>query len=492
MKKIAFCLLLTIAISAQATVRHVPASFATIQLALNACVAGDTVQVQLGTYPENIVWPAVNSIKLLGNGSFGTIITASGSGRVMYINSPLIDTTTVISGFTLIDGLLMGGNLAYGAGLYIEDASIKMSDILVMGNRAFVSGGHGSGGGMYMKNSSSIIENCYFLANSIDSSTWGYGGGVYVEGGSPAFRNVNISSNLLVSDSWCYGGGMYVTDAASLELTNVNISGNITGNNSTWYYGTGLYANDVIAASLVNVLVSMNTSGTGGTFNDGGGIYFDGDTTNAMLMNVTVAENKKTANGAIDGSGIFVRNAYVTAVNCISYNPNSAPEIEVSGTGTISFLWSDVRGGAPGIGNINAVPAFVSSSDFHLAPTSPCAGTGTANGAPFVDLDLFPRPMPVWANPDMGCYEVDESVTGINEPVVSDFNVFPNPTATESWITIPSRDDETWMLDATGRIVGVYPVSYENRIFIGDVAPGIYVLQQLTKPAMRLVVTGRE
>ncbi len=49
----------------------------------------------------------------------------------------------------------------------------------------------------------------------------------------------------------------------------------------------------------------------------------------------------------------------------------------------ISVTFSDIQGGFPGAGNINADPLFADASagDFHLKPSSPCLNTGTWMGA---------------------------------------------------------------------------------------------------------------
>jgi hypothetical protein len=63
-----------------ATTINVPTDYTTIQAALTAANATDTVLVQPGTYTENIIWPNVNSIKLISAGdSSNTIIDGGGT-----------------------------------------------------------------------------------------------------------------------------------------------------------------------------------------------------------------------------------------------------------------------------------------------------------------------------------------------------------------------------------------------------------------------------
>ena len=71
--------------SANSTIHTVPGNFATIQDALNACAAMDTIVVQPGTYLENLTWPtSVNGIKLLGSSSANTIVNGGGSNRCLH------------------------------------------------------------------------------------------------------------------------------------------------------------------------------------------------------------------------------------------------------------------------------------------------------------------------------------------------------------------------------------------------------------------------
>lgn len=409
-----------------ATVRSVPSSYATVQAALSACTGGDTVLVQPGTYITNVVWPNVNGIKLFSAGdSSNTILTANNAGRVIYINFSVVDTTTVIRGFTITGGNLTGSS-GYGAGINISSASAKLEALCIRDNRVYVPGGWGYGGALYLSNSNSVIINSVIRDNRIDSAQWCYGAGLYATGGAPLLRDVRVHANIGRASTWCYGVGIYAT-LSSMRLTRVAVTNNSSGNNASYFYGTGMYLDDG-QMSLTNVLVADNVSGTGGNFNYGGGIYCDGTNGIFTMMNVTLANNRKTGNASINGTGMYVRDANVTSTNSVFYDPNTGTDVVKNSAAVVTITYSDVRGGYTGTGNINILPGFVSATDYHLQTNSPCAGVGTNAGAPSSDLDNQSRPQPLATNVDMGCYEVSQLV-GFQEDIAQTcFNVCPNPT----------------------------------------------------------------
>jgi len=105
----------------------------------------------------------------------------------------------------------------------------------------------------------------------------------------------------------------------------------------------------------------------------------------------------------------------LTVMNCILWNdaaPNGA-EIHVDFS-MPSVTYSNVEGGYPGTGNIDADPLFLGApDDLHLGPGSPCIDAANGPEAPELDLDGNPRiddpdspntgVGPPWA--DMGAYE---------------------------------------------------------------------------------------
>jgi len=78
-------------------------------MALTFSLPHDTILVAPGTYYEHIEWPALRpGLKLLSEaGAEETVIDAQGTdtGIGIYVN---VDTTTVISGFTIQEGFAAG------------------------------------------------------------------------------------------------------------------------------------------------------------------------------------------------------------------------------------------------------------------------------------------------------------------------------------------------------------------------------------------------
>jgi len=112
--------------------------------------------------------------------------------------------------------------------------------------------------------------------------------------------------------------------------------------------------------------------------------------TRATLTNCTIAANSAN-NGrtlACDSSHQnYPSNVEIT--NCILWN--GGDEVWNNDESAIAISYSDIFGGWPGPGNIDARPLFVDldSDDYHLSPGSPCIDAACNCGVPpdIVDLD---------------------------------------------------------------------------------------------------------
>jgi hypothetical protein len=114
------------------------------------------------------------------------------------------------------------------------------------------------------------------------------------------------------------------------------------------------------------------------------------------IVNCTIAGNSPSGIGRFSASWPFT----VAIENSILRN--SVSEIDSGTVATVSY--SDVKGGFPGTGNIDADPKFVDpTTDYHLSAASPCIDAGTIETSITVDLDGAARP--IGGGWDMGAYE---------------------------------------------------------------------------------------
>lgn len=128
----------------------------------------------------------------------------------------------------------------------------------------------------------------------------------------------------------------------------------------------------VKSVRLVNCSFFDNTS------TKGGALALDAATA-AVVVNCTFSHNV----GRDRGGAIWIASGAtgLTVVDSILWG-DSPEEILSEGTTSISMAYSDVSGGASGVGNINTDPLFVDEigRDFRLQGGSPCIDTGRNTG----------------------------------------------------------------------------------------------------------------
>jgi len=256
--KIAFAAVLIVLGSSRAETIEVPADYSTIQEALDNSLSGDSVLVAPGMYAENVIWPDVPDIVLTSElGPDQTIIDGDSSGTVVSLLSALIDSSTVITGFTL-----RNGSAEQGGGILCSLSSPRISGNVIEDCFAV-----SDGGGIYCINSSVIIE-----ANTIQNNTTGVplaigkdittGGGIRIAGTGSGYALVTGN---IITGNYCtyYGGGIACSRNTLIE------NNQIIENFSDWF-GGGVYHLNATGTVLENNLISGNTS------NWGGGIMLQG------------------------------------------------------------------------------------------------------------------------------------------------------------------------------------------------------------------------
>jgi len=168
--------------------------------------------------------------------------------------------------------------------------------------------------------------------------------------------------------------------------------------------------------TLTNCIVSGNSA------SDGGGISNSNSNSNGAitLTNCTVSGNTASYGGGISNDNYnynYSGSGTITLTNCIFYKDVGGETANAFNGITKTFItYSDIQGGYPGTGNIDADPQFVNAanSDLHLKYGLPCIKAGTATGAPTTDLDGNLRPNP----PSMGAYDTNASANPLLPPVL--------------------------------------------------------------------------
>jgi probable HAF family extracellular repeat protein/parallel beta-helix repeat protein len=282
------------------------------------------------------------------------------------------DSTAVLDGFTITAGNANGwpeNPLKRGGGMYNNLGSPTVTNCTFSGNTASQLGGgmyndedsspmvtnctfsgnsaHSEGGGMYNgENSSPTLTNCTFSGNSASES----GGGMSNQRSSPTVTNCTFRANRA---EWGSGGMLNI--ASNPTVTNCTFAGNSTGRD-----GGGMLNYWESSPTITNCTFIGNSAGW-----EGGGMY------NYWECSPTITNCTFSGNSAgWDGGAMYNMDSSPTLANCILWGniAPSGPQIynDVGGSATVSY--SDVQGGWPGEGNIDADPCFVEPE--HFGPIS--------------------------------------------------------------------------------------------------------------------------
>jgi parallel beta-helix repeat protein/predicted outer membrane repeat protein len=310
------------------------------------------------------------------------------------------------------------------------------------------------GGALYCSDSEPSLNNCRFSENSA-----GYGGGgICVNNTEPNLIGCSINDN-----SAYYGGGMY-NDSSNLTLTRCTLIANLG-----YDYGGGIYNIGGSHLSLDNCLITANR-----TNSYGGGIY--NNYSDLTLANCTFAGNTARDGSAVAFNSLGqVGQSTAWLVNCILWD--QANIIWINDYSKIAISYSDVRGGWPGTGNIDADPLFTDPNgpdetpgtdddNLRIAPSSPCVDAGDPNYA-FVPAqkDVYGNPRLASGRVDMGAYEFEGVIyvdsQGLDDP--GHDRAQEDGSATRPFSSIQDAID----VAKDGQTVLVRPGVYLNIDFMG-------------------------
>jgi len=427
---LAFCMAMTyLAQGRTITVGHGGSyDFRTIQAAIDDANDADKIIVADGTYTgdgnRDIDFLGKAIIVCSANGPDSCIIDCNGTEaqphRGFYFGNRE-DSNSVLEGFTITNGYIRNNN---GGGIYCSGSSPTIEKCVIGNNEVRTTDLYLTpdvyGGGIYCgTNASPRIVNCTISNNkatNVSTLAWplAFGGGIYCSSSSNALlTNCTISGN-----SASVGGGGMVNHGGNPKLTNCTFIGNGDGMldlgsstlmNCTFAHNMLGMSNEWGNAKLVNctfknnvframynlysqpILINCTFCGNS-TPDDGAGMF--NDASNPTLVNCTFSGNRASRRGG----AIYNWGGEPTLTNCILWRDMPDEIYVYSGKPVVTY--SNVRGGWPGEGNIDAEPLFEAKEGRWTKDdvTSPCIDAGNMSSP------IGNEPFPNGGIVNMGAY----------------------------------------------------------------------------------------
>jgi predicted outer membrane repeat protein len=421
---------------------YVPSQYGTIQQAIYAAIAGDTIVVSPGTYVENIDFKG-KAITVRStdpndpNVVAATVINGSNPtdpnfGSVTLFKSGE-DNNSVLAGFTITGGtgswLLVSWQYKgliwnrCGGGVLC----CNMSEPTIIKN-VFVNNRAGEGSGIYIYGDpvnpntpsnppvhvkpvitdNTFINNTALTGHGFAPPNTNYPNGDHGDGGAiVGFQGVdaNITGNLIKNNhAENYGGGIHLR-----QWSNALIAENkIINNNSS--LGAGIHITYTSSPTIRDNLIWANIAGDFG----GGGIYI------LQYSSPLIERNVITQNESTNGAGIYVAGDGCNATiknNLICNNINGAG-IRVTGTAIATIINNTLVGNTASPSYGGGVCCLTSS--VILIENNIIASNGSAYGIYVSRTSPVTRYNNVWGNGAGNYNPVIGDQTGINGNISSD------------------------------------------------------------------------
>ena len=287
--------------------------YASVQAAITAAAAGDTIRVATGDYHGTITLD--KSVVLEGGwnntftardwNAYPTTLDGQRAGSVIQVTGGISPT---IEGFVITGGdassfLGWGGGIDIYGGIDGGGLTIVRHNVITNNIACTNSSCQALGGGITAYHTAALIESNTVISNAAGAGSvgYGYGGGVYVGWMATA----TLTGNLILSNTGVFststgnygdGGGVYVdTSAHEVVVRDNEVRGNVAavkgpGRGGGIFASGDLYANRVLS----------NTAGLNGA-GWGGGVY---GAQWSRAHRCTIVDNTATRGGGVYLSAI--------------------------------------------------------------------------------------------------------------------------------------------------------------------------------------------
>jgi hypothetical protein len=432
-------------------------AFRTIQGAIDASKANDTILVTNGVYREGgrtysthglmnrVMFPHTLTLRAVSTNPADTVIVGAadpdtgglGPKAVRGIQIGHNGSGNTITGFTITNGYTFATGVAYhedsGGGIKGSvDSRVVVSNCVIVDCHA----GNYGGGGAYLTIHASDVRNCSAkIGGGLMTAIAGAGTRIFsntstqTEGGVRAgtYTACVISNNLAMTTSGGGGGnanffdcliaGNQATTHSGALSPDCSATRCVIRDNRAEQYGGVSYGDAPAGDAYVNCLITGNSAGYSGGISFGTFTFVNC----TMVGNTCDGSTNQTYRGVGGCRYSFTTlTKSITATNCIiAGNTDADGENNYLNAVRLShcLTWPDPTGQTYDHGgNRTGNPKFTGVGDYHLQRRSPAIDTGMLLAAITTDLELKDRPADGNGNGtaefDIGCYEADWLIPG--------------------------------------------------------------------------------
>ncbi len=310
----------------------------------------------------------ISGTQVLGGNYGGVVFDDIYSSQVDVRRNRILSNTTYHTG-------TVGGDYAGVFAQVYGTSLLRMTDNRIAGNEA-----GRDYAGLYVElinDSRAVLEENVAQANEAFRN----GAGIYIYGRGEGHYFL-LRNRIVGNRAGSHSSGLVVEGSTLPTLRQQTLAPPVAGD-----YPWGVSVNNLIVDNG-DVGVYLSSAGFGST-NDT--IADNGDF--GLVMTDTLRSTAHLSNTLVWG-----HSASFTRTQLPGY----------TGLFTMVATYSDIQGGWPGMGNIDADPLFAGAGDYHLQSGSPAVDVVPAGMAPATDIEGTSRPYPAGGLADIGAFELGE------------------------------------------------------------------------------------